>query len=337
MPNGSRDYNHRFTLYAPAETDGVGAFNMYTYDDDPNGVITWAAVGDRCFQTGASVAWVGTSAGPAVWEQWGGAGGGLRTQFVWHPGGTADPDNGIYDDWDDVHTAASAVAVNGIDVEIFCIDTDAACLIPAAEYDMYHIQLRGTNLVYLPAAEQTIVSTADGCTFLNFDRGTPWISLVHLGTVTPLYTPALGEGVILVIHTGEGSLWTASGGAPILSIEGAGNFVALVVDPLTTLGDQPGAEAESISVAFGTILTIRANNLTTIYGNTVTGAGDVSATSGAVSSTIEDQPGVTGSYALTQASALYTPGVPANWGSSVPADVTAALDLIAANLAPVTP
>lgn len=332
---GSRGYSPRLTLFSVPS--GTGPLNIYAYDDDPNGVITWAQVGDRCFQTGANVAWVCTSAGPAVWAVWGAGAGLARTQFVWQPGGTADPTNGIYDDFDDVYDAASAVAVYGIDVEIWVDTSLGAALIPAAEYDMYHVQLVGTtpNFGASAAGARTVVTTSDGTTFLNFTRGTPWIELVH-GAATPLFTYD-GTGTdTLLMHMGEGAWWRSTVDAPVISQ--SDGILSLAIDPYAQLGDSLAVDGGAVLCDDPGTIQIRVFGNGAAYSNATLGDGTILITGETLGSTIEDQTlPLGGTVTVSQPPALYVPGTPGDWGSSVPTDVTQALDLIANNLSPVTP
>lgn len=326
MPDGGRSYLNRVTMFPVPGATGGAPVNVYSCNADPNGLIAWAKIGDRCFQSGVNAAWVAITESPSTWALWGSGGGGLLTQFVWNPGAEDDPDHGIYTDWNDVYAAAADVAVYGPRVVIWCDDRTDSLVIPEGEFDMFQIQLAGLGpeRSSLGGHQWVDVATSEGTVFTNFYLGCDRISLTHNGSAALMSIDAGGEDVEFT--TGPNTSWISTD-APILEV--VDGTVWLIVDDLSTIGDVELSQP-CITVEAGATLRLTVMNSASVASNTVEGDGTSFATSTTLSSSIGNLNTATETVTYpTIGETRYIPDSDPDW-DPVPTTVAEALDILAA-------
>lgn len=328
-----RLYTNRITMDPAPGFAGSGSekLDIYAVYDDPNGVVSGSA-GDRAFLIGGSSAWV--CAGGTVWNLTD-TGSGSRATFTYQPGGTDDPDNGVYVDWSEAHTAAAINAENQV-VYLIIDDTfDSPAVIDDGDFDMRNILLVGAGAFQTDVPVQVgqpigsaAVETGD-TTFDNFTH-ISYILLNHTGSAPLFAIPndqdwAVSIGpVVLMTSTTDPVYYVPPG------VDGGGSLTIYIDSDVSfTTGGGGG----SFGVDAPSTLSILFTGRVAFGNNTIVGDGDITIATPSPLVSLGSQAGYSGTITIvrpTAADVLYDPADGALWVNPDPSNVADALDRLAA-------
>ncbi len=257
-------------------------------------------------------------------------GSGDRLTYIFQPGGTPDTPAGLYDDFDDLYTAASLVATENNLVTIILDDSvTSPVVIPDDTYDLLYIKLVGIAAYQNDTIFPTAVETGD-TVFTNWFRGASWIWLTHTGTAPLATYPA---GASHQVYTGTRSIFSAETD-PVWFYEDLGGGerdLLLFTGPWTTFDGTAGVPVlvcEDPNQVF-----INTMGEFTLGADTLGGDGDINISRAAINGDFDlTQPGHSGTVTISVYDPSYTPADAGDW-LTPPTLMSAALDELADRVA----